>query len=63
MNYDEMLKADLKAECEKRGLDTDGLKAKLIKRLEADDKAKEAKSAEKAKKKTKRFNSMLFRYE
>jgi len=55
-----MLKAELIAECEKRGLDTSGLKADLIARLEDNDSQPKEKAP---KKKKKVFNSMLFRFE
>ena len=60
-----MLKAELIAECESRGLATDGLKADLIARLiEDDSKPKEApKKVAPAKEKKKVWNPMLFRYE
>lgn len=61
MDYNNMLKADLVAECEKRGLATDGLKADLIARLEADD--NKSKSPAKVEGKKKVWNPMLFRYE
>lgn len=65
MDYSDMLKAELVAECEARGLETDGLKSKLVARLEADDKAKkdEPKASPAKKVKNKVWNPMLFRYE
>lgn len=54
-----MLKADLQAECEKRGLSTEGLKNDLIARLEADDKPKRITNV----KKSRVWNPQLFRYE
>jgi hypothetical protein len=63
MEYDSMLKAELVAECEKRGLATDGLKPDLIGRLiESDNSASKNKPAiSKVKKRV--WNPMLFRYE
>jgi hypothetical protein len=62
MDYSSMLKTELIAELEKRGLDSSGLKEELIARLEADDaKSAEAKPASIEKKKV--WNPMLFRYE
>jgi len=61
-----MLKAELVAECEKRDLASDGLKADLIARLiEDDSKPKEEpkKVSSAAQKKVKVWNPMLFRYE
>jgi hypothetical protein len=65
MDYSSMLKAELVAECEKRGLATDGLKADLIARLIESDSApkEEVKKPAPAKKKAKVWNPMLFRYE
>jgi hypothetical protein len=67
MNYSEMLKAELIAECEKRGLDTSGTKAELTARLEANDAesaSNEAKTPAPVKRQKRRvFNSMLHRYE
>lgn len=60
MDYSDMLKAELIAECEKRGLDTSGLKADLIARLEDNDSQPKEKAP---KKKKKVFNSMLFKFE
>jgi hypothetical protein len=50
MDYSDMLKAELIAECEKRGLDTSG-----------DNDSQPKEKAPKKKKKV--FNSMLFRFE
>lgn len=63
MDYSKMLKAELVAECELRGLETTGLVTDLVIRLQADDLAKEVtvKVAPVAKKRV--WNSMLFRYE
>jgi hypothetical protein len=65
MEYDKMLKAELQAECEKRGLESVGLKDELVARLEANDAespVKEVKAA-KADGKKRVWNPMLFRYE
>ncbi len=60
-----MLKADLVAECEKRNLDSSGVKSELIERLESNDKSAKA-STDKVKEnrpKQRRFNPMLHRWE
>jgi hypothetical protein len=58
--YSEMLKSELIALCDKRGIDSSGLKAELIERLEAEDK-KEVKKEVVEKHKV--WNPQLFRYE
>ena len=58
--YSEMLKSELIALCDKRGIDSCGLKAELIERLEAEDK-KEVKKEVVEKHKV--WNPQLFRYE
>ena len=65
MDYSKMLKAELEAELEKRGLKVTGLKDELIARLEADDLSKAEETPKKAKVQAKRkvWNPMLFRYE
>lgn len=62
MEYSEMLKAELIAECEKRSLSTDGLKTDLIARLEANDKGGTPAPKVVAQKR-KVFNPMTHRFE
>tara|TARA_R110002110_G_scaffold175861_2_gene379644 strand:+ start:5378 stop:5575 length:198 start_codon:yes stop_codon:yes gene_type:complete len=63
MDYENMLKAELIAECEKRGLSTEGLVADLKARLEENDAASANAGAVVVPKKKKVWNPMLFRYE
>ena len=61
--YSEMLKSELIALCDERGIDSSGLKAELIEKLKAED-SKEIKEVKKeVVKKHKVWNSQLFRYE
>lgn len=66
-NYDNLLKSELVALCEKRGLATDGLKEDLKQRLLVDDASKqvEATPVKKVVKQEKKkvWNPQLFRYE
>jgi|TARA_R110000751_G_scaffold169807_2_gene276442 hypothetical protein len=61
MDYENMLKAELIAECEQRGLATYGLVADLKARLEEND--VELNSIDVVDKTKKVWNPMLFRYE
>ena len=62
MDYENMLKAELVAECIERGLNSSGLKSELVSRLEAYD-ASESAQSNKANAKKRVWNAMLFRYE
>ena len=65
-NYDDLLKSELVALCEERGLATDGLKEDLKQRLLEDDLAKakpEPKKQVVKQEKKKVWNPQLFRYE
>jgi hypothetical protein len=62
-NYKDLLKSELVALCEERGLSSEGLKAELIEKLIEDDQKKKPLQEVKAKKLKKVWNSQLFRYE
>lgn len=62
-SYDDLLKSELIALCEERGLATDGLKGDLKERLLADDASKQVEAKPVKQEKKKVWNPQLFRYE